>query len=196
MNVLLNKQDKLHISGTIILNEVLLPILNKYGKVIIGGSYTYNLLSHPDLDIDIVSENITKETFVALSAELLQLQHTSEFQSADRVNFLHKHPGKRPVGYWISPAINFEDSIWKIDIWLQKLESYTGDTNKYAQELLSLNDEKRVAILSLKEELLGKKIYGVGKEFLSVDVYEGVFRDNVRTIDDLRDFMSSRKQDF
>jgi len=188
MNNILVKQDKLHTSGTILLNEVLLPILNKYGKVIIGGSYTYNLLSHPDLDIDIVSEDATKETFVALSAELLQLQHTSEFQSADRVNFPHKNPGKRPFGYWISPVINFEDSIWKIDIWLQKPESYTGDTNKYAQELLNLNDEKRETILSLKEELLSKKIYGVGKEFLSVDVYEGVLRGNVITIDDLRDF--------
>ena len=170
-----------------------MPILEKYGKVSVGGSYTYNLLYHPDLDIDIVSDDITKEIFTTLSAELLSLQHTSQFQSADRVNFPHKHVGNRPIGYWISPTINFEGYIWKLDIWLQKPESYTGDTNKYEHELFSLDDEKRIAILSLKEELLNKKIYGVGKEFLSVDVYEGVLRGNVKTIDELRDFISSKK---
>ena len=82
--------------------------------------------------------------------------------------------------------------MWKIDIWLQKPESYTGDTHKYASELLSLEDDKRITILSLKEELFNKGMYGVGKEFLSVDVYEGVLRGNVITIDELQDFMSSR----
>ena len=79
MNDLLDKQNKLHASGETLLKEVLMPILEKYGKVSVGGSYAYNLLSHPDLDIDIVSDDVTKELFAKLSAELLSLQHTTNF---------------------------------------------------------------------------------------------------------------------
>ncbi len=194
MNQLLQKQESLHNEASSLIEKILLPILDQYGKVSVGGSYSYKLLNYPDLDIDIVSENISKELFAKLCAELIKLDVTSKFKSGDRVNYPHTHPGKRPFGYWVSPDINFGNNVWKIDIWLQKQEWHTGDTNRYEQELLNASDEKRIAILSLKEELTEKNLYGVGKEFVSVDVYEGVLRGDTKTIDELRDFLSSTNQ--
>lgn len=190
MHPLLQKQDNLHNEATSLLEKTLLPILEQYGNVSVGGSYSYKLLNYPDLDIDIVSDDTSKDLFAKLSSELIRLNITSKFKSGDRVNFTHAHSGKRPFGYWVSPDINFGDNVWKLDIWLQKPEWHTGNTNQYAQELLTISDEQRIAILSLKEELIEKNLYGVGKEFLSVDVYEGVLRNNIKTIDELRDFLS------
>lgn len=193
MHPLLEKQAELHKEATTLLEDTLLPILEKYGKVLVGGSYSYKLLNHPDLDIDIVSEDSSKDHFSKLCSELIKLDFTSKFKSADRVNFPHTHAGKRPFGYWISPDINFGDNVWKLDIWLQKPEWHTGDTNRYAEELLTATDEQRMAILSLKAELIGMDFYGVGKEFVSVDVYEGVIRGGVRTVDELRHFLASKR---
>lgn len=190
MHPLLQKQDSLHSEATL-LQETLLPILEKYGKVSVGGSYSYKLLNYPDLDIDIVSENISKELFAKLCAELIRLDITSKFKSGDRVQYPHAPSSKRPFGYWVSPDINFGNNVWGIDIWLQKPEWHTGDTNRYADELLNASEDKRIAILSLKEELIEKNLYGVGKEFISVDVYEGVLRGNTKTVDQLREFLST-----
>ena len=194
MHPLLSKQNDLHGEATALLEQVLLPIFNKYGKVFVGGSYAYNLLSYPDLDIDIVNESTSKELFAKVCTELILLDGTSKFKSGDRVNYPHLYAGKRPFGYWMTVELHFGKNIWNLDIWLQKPEWHTGDTNRYEQELLSIDDEKRITILSLKEELLNKKLYGLGKEFMSVDVYEGVLRGGVKTIDELRVFMGGLKQ--
>lgn len=191
MNTLIQKQDSLHKEATILLETILLPILQEYGNTSVGGSYLYKLLNYPDLDIDVVSDKATKEKFAELSAKLIALSNTSKFKSSDRVNYPHTNSGKRPVGYWISPEINFGENVWKIDIWLQKSDWYTGDTNRYEAELLNASEEKRIAVLSLKEELIEKGLYGIGKEFLSVDVYEGVLQGNTKTVDELRKFLST-----
>jgi len=200
MHPLLQKQNDLHSEASILLEKTLLPILEQYGKVSVGGSYSYKLLNYPDLDIDIVSEEISKDVFATLSGELIKLDYTSKFKSADRVHYphtpsakRHTYSAKRPFGYWVSPDINFGDNVWKLDIWLQKPEWYTGDTNRYAEELLIISDEQRIVILSLKEELIEKNLYGVGKEFLSEDVYEGVLRGNAKTIEELRNFLTTSK---
>lgn len=194
MHPLLQKQQDLHEEATELLERVLLPILNKYGEVTVGGSYAYELLNHPDLDIDILNVDASKDLFAQICAELIALSATAKFKSGDRVNFPHTHPGERPFGYWISPDINFGINNWKIDIWLQKPEWHTGNTNRYSDELLKIDEEKRITILSLKEELIKHNSYGVGKEFISVDVYEGVLRDNVKTVNELRSFAIQSRQ--
>lgn len=192
MHPLLQKQDELHQEATTLLEETLIPILKHYGTVSVGGSYAYKLLHHPDLDIGVISEGVSKELFTKLCGELIGLTSTSKFKSADRVHFPHTQPSKRPFGYWISPDINFGNSVWKIDIWLQKPEWYTGDTSRYADELINVSENTRITILSLKEELIKMNLYGVGKEFLSVDVYDGVLRGGVKTIDALREFLKNK----
>ena len=191
MHPLLLTQNELHSEASLLLESVLLPLLTQYGQVTVGGSYSYRLLSYPDLDIDIVSDDISKDLFARLCGEIITLDCTSKFKSGDRVNYPHTHQGKRPFGYWVAPEINFNGRVWNVDIWLQKPEWYTGDTHRYATELLTLSDEQRILILTLKAELIEQKRYGVGKEFSSVDIYEGVLRGGIKTISELKDFLSN-----
>jgi len=188
MHPLLQKQRALHAEGTLLLQTILLPLLSKYGTTTVGGSYSYQLLYHPDIDIDVVSEQVSKELFVELCHELLQLDQVSKIKAADRVAFRHTHIGIRPTGFWISPTIHFGDSIWTVDIWLQKPEWHTGKTNRFAAELATLDEITRIKILTLKQELIAQSIYGVGNEFESVDVYEGVLHGFVTTVAELRQY--------
>ncbi len=189
MHPLLQTQQLLHDEATLIIESLLLPILTPYGDVTIGGSYAYQLLSHPDIDIDLVSEVADKTMFAQIVAQLIALPHTSKCTTGDRVNFPHQHPGTRPTGFWISPELHWDDRVWKLDIWLQRPAWHTGQTNHYQNALRTVDDATRVTILSLKEELRAAGRYGVGKDFCSADVYEGVLKGNVTSVSDLEVFI-------
>lgn len=194
MHRLIQIESELHLEATLLLQKIIIPTLEKYGEVIVGGSYAYRLLNHPDIDIDVVTNTASKAMFADITRDIIGLDNTSKFKATDRVNFPHTHSGDRPVGFWLGPEIHFRSNIWKLDIWLQRPEWHTGYTNRYADELLNLDDEARVVILKLKEELLKSDLYGVGKEFTSVDIYEGVLRGKVNTVEELRMFATKNKQ--
>lgn len=192
MHPLLEKQETLHKEATELLDKVIYPILNQFGDVGIGGSYVYKLLNHPDIDLDVVNPELTKEMYADLCSKFIALDNVSRFRTSDRVNFPHSHSGDRPTGYWIAPEINFGKNVWQLDIWFQIPEWNTGNTNSYEGKLSDLNDEQKINILSLKEELMDAGIYGVGKEFQSVDVYDAVLNENIKTVAQLREYKKKK----
>ena len=192
MHPLLQQQGLLHSEANMLIQDILIPLLSNYGEVKVGGSYSYKLLNYPDLDIDVVTEDISKDKFAELCKKFISLPSVSKFQAADRVNFPHEHPGNRPTGFWLSPKMKFEENIWSIDIWLQKPDWYTGNTNMYMKELLALPEEKRILILTLKDQLRSQKIYGVGKGFESIDIYEAVLHNNVNSFDELLAYKNNK----
>ncbi len=191
MHPLLKKQDELFREATGLLNEIIVPMLKVFGKITIGGSYAYHLLSYPDIDVDIVSDEASDETYEKLCAKLVSLENVSAFKSTNRTD--RPVTGTRPKGYWLSPKIHYGENLWNLDIWLQKPAWYTGNTNVYEDALLSLSDEKRITILTLKEELQKNNLYGFGKEFRGFDVYEGVIHGDVKTIAMLRQYKSEHQ---
>ncbi len=110
MHQLLIRQEALHKEATELLDEIIYPLLKQFGDVGTGGSYVYELLNHPDIDLDVVTPNLTKGLFADLCRALLSLETVSGFRANDRVNFPHSHPGDRPTGYWIAPEINFGEN--------------------------------------------------------------------------------------
>ena len=193
MHALLIKQERLHTEATELLEQVVYPILKEFGEVSVGGTYVYKLLNHPDIDLDVINPNLTKEMYVDLCTTLITLPVCSGFKTTDRVHYPHSHIVDRPTGYWLCPEIHFEENTWKLDIWFQIPEWNTGNSNSYEKKLAMLNDEDRISILSLKEELLSKGIYGIGREFQSVDVYDTVLGGGVKTISNLREYKSNHK---
>ena len=77
MHQLLEQQNTLHAHATELLDTILLPILKGFGEVTIGGSYVYELMSWPDIDIGIQSEVVTKETYIPFCTKLLLVQSES-----------------------------------------------------------------------------------------------------------------------
>lgn len=193
MHPLLEKQQKLHDEASQLLQEIVLPILEDFGEVKIGGSYAFQLLNHPDIDIDLINPDLSKKLYSELCKRFLSLAGTSRLKTTDRVNFPHNHPGDRPTGYWIAPDIQYGLNTWNLDIWFQKPEWYTGKTNAFFDKMSNITEEQKILILSMKEEAKDLNIYGVGKEFRSVDIYDGVLLENVKSLDDLRGYESSNR---
>jgi len=186
MDTLLQNQETLHTDAVALLEETLLPLLSKYGKVEVNGSYTYKLLYHPDIDLYIINNNLTKENYVSLCAELLSLDRVSKIRTGDRVNFPQDAGNGRPTGYWVSPTIHTADHTWSCDIWMQKPEWVNPKIYRYDNVLANLPDEQRLAILTLKQELITAGRYGVGKEFESVNIYDAVLTNTDLSLDELR----------
>ena len=193
MHPLIEKQERLHQEASQLLKEIVLPILEDFGEVTIGGSYALQLLNHPDIDIDLVNADLSKELYSEICKKLISLSGTSRFKTTDRVSFPHNHPGNRPTGYWLAPGIQYGQHIWNLDIWFQKPEWYTGKTNAFLDKMSNITEEQKIIILSMKEEAQAKNIYGVGKEFMSVDIYDGVLLENIKTLSDLHGYKSSNR---
>lgn len=191
MHPLLEKQDTLRDEATELLDTVLLPILSDYGEVTIGGSYIYNLMSWPDIDLSIQSEDVTKEKYIELCTRLLACDEMSKFTTTDRVQFGRMIKTGQQKGYWIGLRFVYKETDWSIDMWFIKPEWNADTTHEYKKRLEDLNDETRITILSLKNELLEKGLYGVSKEFQSVDVYNAVLEHGAKTIEDIREYKKS-----
>lgn len=78
-------------------------------------------------------------------------------------------------------------------MWFMKPEWNADTTPEYTAKLLHIDDETRIAILTLKNELMEGGLYGVSKEFQSVDVYNAVLEHGAKTIEDIRNYKKSLK---
>lgn len=108
MHPLLIKQEQLNKEATELLEQVMFPVLEAFGEVVVGGSYVYNLLNHPDIDIDIKNPNLTKEMYVDLCNKLISLSICSGFKTLDRVQYAHDPIAGRPKGYWLCPEVHLD----------------------------------------------------------------------------------------
>jgi len=105
--------------------------------------------------------------------KLATLPSIRKTKTSDRVN--HTHAREKGIqGYWIGLEVNFENTIWNLDIWYQKPEWQNDKTSEWLEKFSVLANEQRASILRMKEELRAQGRYGVGKEFVAVDVYRAV----------------------
>ncbi len=184
---LLTEQVRLHTQADKMLKETgIMDIFAKYGEVSpIGGSYDYGLMVYPDLDMDIMSDQLSKNDFVSLASDLLSSNFIRKVSSVDNVTFTGTRPGM-PKGYWLGIEIPFEGDKWGIDLWLQTHEwasKFDEDFDDYKAKLSGINQEQIAAILSIKYHLIRLGKYGKN-DFMSFNVYDAVLDKNVLSLED------------
>lgn len=184
---LLAEQVRLHNQADKMLKETdISSIFAKYGEVLpIGGSYDYGLMVYPDLDMDIISEQLTKQDFVNLASDLLASSFIRKASFVDNVAFTGTRPGM-PKGYWLGIEIPFETDKWGIDLWLQTNEwanKFDKEFDNYKTKLSSISKEQIAAILSIKYHLIRLGKYGK-TNFMSFNVYDAVLDNGVLSLED------------
>ncbi len=161
----------------------IMEVLAAHGQLSpIEGSYKYELMMYPDLDISLTAETITKQDFANLLKDLAAHPAVKNLSTADTINFnLSKRP--MPKGYWIGIDIPFENDRWGIDCWLQQPDWGTDQKEgDYTTRLMKLDQSGKDAILAIKYQLIRKGTYG--KQYLSGDVYDAVLERGVRSVED------------
>ena len=164
---------RLHAQADKMLAETgLLALLEQHGhNPSISGSYAYNLMVYPDLDMDLELDTITPEIVAGVAGNLAASGFIRKINYRDTVHFPAIRPGI-PTGYWFGLEIPYEGDSWGVDCWLTEV-STSDVTNDYAERLAVLDQPARDAILRIKYDLIRTNQYGMG-HYLSVDVYNAV----------------------
>ncbi len=150
----------------------LMTILSKYGECSVVGSYSYDLMYGPDIDIVVITKN-PREMSVKTIKELIDARQFQKYQYGD----FEKFPKVgRPDSFIIVLISEVNGVKWETEIWFHK---------QYPEGVLvtdalirdKLDAESKLAILKLKEE---RSRNGDNKHHVSsVDIYKAVLVDGI-----------------
>ena len=165
-------------ANSILNQSKLIEILEKYGQPELTGSYAFDLMYGPDIDITVVTPQ-PKGVSRAVLADLLDQDFFQRYEYGNFVRFVYQN---RPKGYILVLAITIDDVYWEIEIWFLFKKPVREEM---IIELIgqALTPRTKEIILKLKHE---RALSGIDKHRVpSVDIYEGVLKHKVYTLDDI-----------
>lgn len=167
LNEIVSKSKKTKQSADKILSTTsLISILSKFGNAEIIGSYKYDLMYGPDLDIIVETDNPKTSSFNAL-VKLIQSELFAKYEYGDFVKFPKNN---RPHGYILVLKIDLEGVRWEIEIWF--LDTKERPQNDLDSLLMNLTENQKSEILKLKHE---REKSGINKNNLSsMEIYKKV----------------------
>ncbi|HRO65408.1 MAG TPA: hypothetical protein PKU78_04265 [Candidatus Dojkabacteria bacterium] len=179
----LNNQLKSEIDA-ILIKYSLIELLASYGKVLVTGSYSYDLMAWRDYDLVIELNDYTTENVYKLVEEIGVKLNPDKLRI---LNNLNKTETNRPQGVWLGVYIE----NWKIDIWLMNSENFKKEVQNSQKLKEKLKDVDRETLISIKSELSKDPDYHV--KFSSVDLYEAYLDGNVRTVQEFYEKLKNLK---
>ena len=167
----------------ILYDRGLYKIFEKYGTAKFTGSYELDLMIKKDLDVTIVTKDISLEEFFNLGGEISSLlkPHSMFFRNT-KVKPISKRP--KEGYYW---GVQFDD--WKIDLWAIDEQIYSGSVRYIDSVAGKITEENKKTILELKYLFIDNKDYG--SKFSSREVYEAVLNNGVKTVDEFYSYLKS-----
>lgn len=176
MDVIKFSQKTKQEAGSLLKYGNILNVLSKYGEVVLSGSYRYDLMWGPDIDIVVLSNKPEEASYKALK-DFIEQRNFQKYQLGDFIKFPLEG---RPQGMIVVLIHEFKGRKWEIEIWFQKSLS---EKDEYFNKLLSTaSEEQRKAILELKHQ---REKSGLSKHGLdSAAIYKGVLTEGKLNIED------------
>lgn len=157
----------------------LIQQLQQFGDVGYSGSYAYNLMLNPDIDLHLVLKEYSKDTASKVLNTLMEQDWWNSYTFADWTQDRFRLPQWQwlPKGYYLNVRADFGGARWKVDIWLLDKDRYKGDY--LAEKMSKVTEDERLAILRIKEARESKRV-NTG----SYDIYSAVIDSGIRTPED------------
>ncbi len=180
MHSILERANKrLKIAKEILGDLKLLNLWSKFGEPVVVGAVAYDLVAAPDIDMEIYCDDLKiKHGFKVL--ELCALNPNVKSEK------FGNHLDSPDQGlYWQLRYMHNKEE-WKIDMW-----SVSNDhPGPLGRDLIipmkdALTDEMRRIILQIKEKIIQDPVLSCP----SIYLYKAVFDDNVRTIEQLKEWL-------
>lgn len=148
--------------------------LNQYGEVIITGSYKFDLMYGPDIDLEVITDNPRKASLNALQDFLAD----RKFQKYEYGDF-EKHSRKnRPESFIIVLIQEVNGVKWEIEIWFFKERD--EEKEKFEKKLMNLSQEQKTKILELKHQ---RNQSDLSKHNISsYEIYKAVLNKGVKSL--------------
>lgn len=161
--------------------------LSSFGKVKVTGSYSYKLMTKPDIDIYVMNP-IVKETAKAILNMVIDKEY---FKFVMFQNFIEKTKPHLPFGFYIALSRRIEDVKFNIDVWVVKnLDEYYS---KFPNEEIDLikylgsgkvTDDERSKILEFKQYKQDNDL-----PIRSFQIYDAVINKKTKSVDELKNLI-------
>ncbi len=152
----------------------LIHLLSAYGSVETTGSYEYNLMIDPDIDLIVRTESVRQSAIEACR----KLLEKPEFSRVEFGDFIHFPRLNRPAGCIVVLQVPVREILWEIEIWFVH-PSHNANL-KLKKELSHISMQQKENILHIKQERASK---GISKHQLSsTEIYEGVILKNASSL--------------
>lgn len=189
----MNKLEKLNImlikEADRILKDYGLKILSKYGKPVVTGSYALKLMAWRDLDIHVEVKEFDERKFFELGKEIM-----SKIRP-DRMHYRNELIMKDielPMGlYWGVYTKILSQDTWKIDIWAMDSRQTKKHAKQFKELKSKINAGNRNIILTIKNKYCKHPEHR--KKFTSMDIYNAVIEDNIKSVKEFSDWLWKKR---
>lgn len=151
-------------------------LLGDHGKIVFCGSYAYDTMMSPDIDLHLLQNVCSRQSAVEVLGALIRQDWWNTYSFGDWVQerFRATVGGRAPRGYHVKLGATFEGMSWNVDGWVLDQGRYAGDL--WAPRMATVTAEQRLAILRLKRARAVGALRSLG-----VDIYAAVVDDDVTT---------------
>lgn len=173
-------------AAKILRDSRLLEQLEAIGAPHIVGSYRMDMMAWNDIDIDIENNGMCLEKLYSLTAYILQTFHPTWYEAKEE-----KDGEGKTVWFHGFEAV-MDGELWNFDLWffdretIHKAEAFCDGIAGRATA------EQKEIITTLKRELIARNLYS-SEKFHSMDVYQAVLEQGVRSISEFLDRYERRE---
>ncbi|MBK3494696.1 hypothetical protein JFL43_07460 [Viridibacillus sp. YIM B01967] len=185
MDILERATKRKQIAVEILTELNLMDSWREIGDPYIVGATAYNLIVEPDIDIETFSANPRPNQALKFLSSLSNNPKVIEIK-------YHNYLDSQYNGFYFKLLYRHESAeIWNIDMWLFPLERQGALSRDLVQEMANtLTEEQRIAILSIKEDLLKQD-----HEYPSIYIYQSVLEYNIKNIKSFLNWMEKQEVD-
>ncbi len=155
-------------------------LLEEYGRVDLGGSFSYNLMVDRDLDFGVAVKEVTPEIRAKIASTFASQSWSYGINITDRINFEPLSNLGAPRGLYLGLTIPFPKERWNIDVWFTVGDRLPED--KMGQMISNATQDQKDIMLQIKYELMRseKKEKGI----TSAEVYKAVLNKGIQTTEE------------
>ncbi len=165
----------------------LLKLISKYGDAYIVGSYRMGIMTWNDLDFYMDKSGLNAENYYQLASDILKEMLPIHFNGE-----LNIEKGLAFLGF----ETKISGERWNIDIWW-KDTAQINNSIEFAHDIVHLMQERpelKDAVMSIKQELIARRLYGFDKgkkHYHSKEIYDAVFQKGILTTEQFLNHMQT-----
>lgn len=160
----------------------------RFGKSEIVGSLALDLMTWPDIDIELVNEINEANYWKTVQHIFLK----SDLKGIFIMDYRSSVNPNTPKGLYIGiQYYGKQKDPWKIDIWfMPPREPNAENLNEWLKN--SLKEEHKLPILEIKSKISSHPKYR--KEVFSIDIYKAVIDRGVRDLEEFKKYLQETKR--
>ena len=173
-------------------------LLSNIGRPIRVGSSAMGLMVCRDIDITVVCEDLCSETraaFIQTGAKLMLMdRHVVSVRFRNDTGAWNTDPASYPDGLYLGVSVRTnEGNDWTLDIWAVDQPERQPDLNHLRTLLPRLDDDRRKAILLIKQALAAEQSCSSERKIPSAYVHDAVVEDGVGSVEQFAEWLASKK---